>query len=67
MPVATTLNVAVAPTVTVWLCGCVVMVGATAAAVTVSVAAVLVLLPATLETVTVKVEPLSPLTVAGVV
>ena len=67
MPVAATLNVAVWPVVTVWLTGCVVIVGATAAALTVSVAAVLVALPAVLVTTTVNVVPLSPLVVAGVV
>jgi len=54
VPEATTLKVAVAPTVTLWFCGWVVIVGATVKAVTVSVAALLVWLPATLLTVTVK-------------
>ena len=54
MPLATTANVAVCPTVTTWLAGCVVMEGATAAAFTVSVAALLVALPATLLTTTVN-------------
>jgi hypothetical protein len=61
---ATTLKVAVCPTITVWLAGGVVMVGGVF---TVSVAWPLVADPATLVTVTVKREPVSPLTVAGVV
>ena len=67
MPAATTVNVAVCPTVTVWLAGCVVIEGATAAALTVSVAALLVTLPAVLLTTTVNCEPLSAEVVAGVV
>jgi hypothetical protein len=59
--------VAVCPTVTVWLCGCVVIVGATTAAFTVRVAALLVTLPAVLVTVTVNCAPLSPEAVGGVV
>ena len=43
------------------------MLGATAAVVTIRVAVVLVTLPAVLLTWTLKVEPLSPLTVASVV
>src|SRR5260221_551025 len=66
-PVATTVNVAVCPAVTVWLAGCVVIDGATAAALTVSVAALLVTLPAELLTTTVNCAPLSELVVAGVV
>jgi hypothetical protein len=64
VPVAVTLKVAVWPAVTVWLAGGVVMVGAVF---TVRVAGALVADPAVLVTVTVKREPLSPLTVAGVV
>src|SRR5207302_10781754 len=59
VPVATTLNVAVCPTVTVWLAGWVVIEGATAAALTVSVAALLVTLPAVLLTMTVNCELVS--------
>jgi hypothetical protein len=62
--VAVTLKVAVSPTVTVWLAGGVVIVGAV---LTVNVAGVLVTVPPALVTVTVKSEPLSPITVAGVV
>ena len=64
MPLAVTLKDAVCPTVTVMLAGGVVIVGAEF---TVKVAAELVTDPATLVTVTVKREPVSPLTVAGVV
>jgi hypothetical protein len=65
--VAVIEKVAVCPAVTVWLAGCVVIEGATGATVTVRVAALLVMLPTLLVTVTVNVEPLSPVTVAGVV
>ena len=58
---------AVCPTVTAWLAGCVVMEGATAAAFTVSVAALLVAVPAVLLTTTSNVEPLSEVIVTGVV
>ena len=64
IPAATTLKDAVCPAVTVWLAGGVVIVGAV---VTVKVAGALVTVPAALVTVTVKREPLSPMTVAGVV
>lgn len=64
VPVATTLKVAVCPTATVWLAGWVVIVGGV---LTVKVAGALVTVPPVLVTVTVKWEPLSPLTVAGVV
>ena len=67
MPVATTLNVAVCPAVTVWFPGCVVIVGATGAGFTVSVAALLVTVPAILLTITRKVDPLSVADVTGVV
>ena len=67
MPLATTVNVAVCPAVTVWFAGCVVIVGATAAAVTVNVAFALVALPAVLLTTTSNVAPLSVVAVAGVV
>jgi hypothetical protein len=59
-----TLKVAACPVVTVWFAGGVVITGA---AVTVKVAGALVAVPAVLVTVTVKREPLSPITVAGVV
>src|SRR5256885_12300925 len=59
VPVATTVNVAVCPTVTVWLAGWVVIEGAVALAFTVSVAALLVTLPAVLLTTTVNCAPLS--------
>jgi hypothetical protein len=64
VPVAVTLKDAVCPAVTVWFAGGVVIVGGVF---TVKVAAELVTDPATLVTVTVKREPVSPLTVAGVV
>src|SRR5256886_7397992 len=67
LPISTTLNVAVCPTVTVWLAGCVVIDGATAAAFTVSVAALLVTLPAESLTTTTNLAPLSEEVVAGVV
>jgi hypothetical protein len=67
VPAATTENVAVCPTVTVWLAGCVVILGPTGAAVTVNVAGLLIALPAELVTITRNVAPLSPETVAGVV
>ena len=68
MPVAVTLKVAVCPVVTVWLTGCLVITGRVlAAVVTVKVAGLLVTVPREFETVTVKSEPLSPVTVAGVV
>lgn len=62
-----TEKVAVCPAVTVWLTGCVVIVGATAAALTVSVAELLVTVPALLLITTSNVEPLSELAVKGVV
>jgi hypothetical protein len=64
VPVAVTLKVAVSPTVTVWFAGGVVIVGAV---LTINVAGVLVTVPPALVTVTVKSDPLSLLTVAGVV
>ena len=64
---ATTVNVAVCPEVTVWFPGCVLIVGATAPAFTVSVAAALVTVPAVLLTTTRNVAPLSAVVVAGVV
>lgn len=67
MPVALTLKLAVCPAVTVWLAGCDVIDGATAAAFTVKVAVLLVALPAELVTTTEKLDPLSPVVVAGVV
>jgi hypothetical protein len=60
------VNVAVCPAVTVWLAGCVVIVGDTGAGFTVSVAAELVTVPAVLLTATVKADPLSEVVVAGV-
>ncbi len=65
MPVATTVNVAVCPTV--WFAGCVVIEGATAPALTVSVAALLAALPAELLTTTANCAPLSEEVVGGVV
>jgi hypothetical protein len=59
-----TLKAAVCPAVTVWLTGWLVIVGAVS---TVRVAGALVTDPPALVTVTVKREPLSPITVAGVV
>jgi hypothetical protein len=53
--------------VTVWLVGCVVIVGATGAAFTVSVAVALVTVPAVLLTTTRNVDPLSVVVVADVV
>src|SRR5260370_603811 len=67
VPVATTVNVAVCPAVTVWFAGCVVIAGATAAALTVSVAAVLVTVPALLLTTTVNCSPLCEVVLAAVV
>ena len=67
MPLATTVNVAVCPAVTVWLTGCVVIVGDTGAGFTVSVATELVTVPAVLLTATEKADPLSEVVVAGVV
>ena len=66
MPVATTLKVALWPACTLWLTGCVVMLGAVGAAVTVSVALPLLMLPAALLTTTENTAPLSALLVAGV-
>jgi hypothetical protein len=60
------VNVAVCPAVTVWLTGCVVIVGDAGAGFTVSVAAVLVAVPAVFVTTTVNVDPLSEVAVAGV-
>jgi hypothetical protein len=67
VPVATTVNVAVCPAVTVWFAGCVVIAGATGAAFTVSVAALLVAVPAVLVTTTLNVDPLSEVVVTAVV
>ena len=64
---AATLNEAVWPAVTVWLAGCVVIVGATGAALTVRMAALLVALPVVLVITTVNCAPLSEVVVAGVV
>jgi len=61
------VNVAVCPAVTVWLTGCVVIVGATGAGFTVSVAEALVAVPAVLLTTTANADPLSAVVVAGVV
>jgi len=61
------VNVAVCPAVTVWLPGCVVIVGVTGAGLTVSVAAELVTVPAVFVTTTENVDPLSEVVVAGVV
>lgn len=67
MPVATVVNPAVCPAITLLLTGCAAMDGATGAAVTERVAALLVTLPVLLLTVTVKEAPLSEVDVAGVV
>jgi hypothetical protein len=61
------VNVAVCPTVTVCVAGCVVIVGATAAAFTVSVAAALVTVPAVFVTTTRNVDRLSAVVVTDVV
>ena len=50
MPLAATVKLTLAPAVTVWLVGCMVIVGATIAAVTVKVTALLVALPAVFPT-----------------
>jgi hypothetical protein len=67
VPVAVTEKVASCPAVTVWLTGCVVIVGETAAALTVKVTVELGVFPAALLTTTWNVEPLSAVVVAGVV
>jgi hypothetical protein len=67
VPEATTEKVAVCPTVTVTLAGCVVIEGLVTTAFTVSVAAALVALPAEFVTTTLNVEPLSEVVVTGVV
>ena len=67
MPVAATEKVAVWPAVTLWLPGCVVMLGATGAAFTVRIAAALFMLPAGFVMVTVKEAPLSEVVAAAVV
>ena len=64
VPLAVTLKDAVWPAFTVSFAGGVVIVGGEF---TVKVAGVLVAVPTAFVTVTVKSEPLSPLTVAGVV
>jgi hypothetical protein len=51
VPLAAAVNVTEAPVTTVWLAGCVVIVGARFAVVTVSVAASDVVLPAEFETI----------------
>jgi hypothetical protein len=61
------VNVTVCPAVTVWLTGCVVIVGDTGAGFTVSAAAELVTVPAAFVTTTENVDPLSVVAVAGVV
>jgi hypothetical protein len=67
VPLAATANVAVCPAVTVWLPGCVVIVGDTGAGFTVSVDAELVTVPTVFVTTTANVDPLSEVVVAGVV
>ena len=67
MPVATTVNVAVCPAITVWLAGCVVIIGAIGTGFTVNVAVLLVADPAVLLTTTRNVDPLSKVVVGGVV
>lgn len=67
VPVAAIVNVAVFPTATVWLAGCVVIDGATTGLVTVNTAALLVALPALLLTATVNFALLSAVVSTGVV
>jgi len=67
VPLATTVNAAVCPAVTVWFPGCVVIAGATGAGFTVSAAEALVAVPAVLLTTTANADPLSAVVVAGVV
>src|SRR5438094_667167 len=67
VPAATTVNVAVCPAVTVWLTGCVVIVGATAAAFTVSVVVLTVAVLALVRTITSNLAPLSAIFLASVV
>jgi hypothetical protein len=67
VPVAATEKLAVCPAVTVWLAGCVLIVGATGAGFTVKVALLLVALPAAFVTTTLNIAPLSVVAVAGVV
>src|SRR5260370_31910049 len=67
VPLATTVNVAVCPAVTVWFPGCVVIVGATGAGFTVSVAEALVTVPAVFVTTTTNADPLSAVVAPGVV
>jgi len=67
LPDAAAVNVAVAGAVTVWLAGCVVMVGAASGGLTVRVAADDVTEPTGLDTVTSYLVPLCAAVVAGVV
>ena len=67
VPPATTAKLAVEPTLTLWLAGCVVTVGDVVAAVTVNVAELLVTSPALFMITTEYSDPLSATTVAGVV
>ncbi len=67
MPLATTLNVAVAGVITDAPVGCVVIVGATGAAVTVSVATVYVTVPALFVTTQRYCIPVIAVVVAAVV
>src|SRR5258708_20982414 len=65
-PAAATANVAVCPAVTVWLPGCVVIVGTTGAGFTVSVAAELVTVPTVFVSATPNSDLQSPVHVACV-
>ncbi len=68
MPVAAAVKVAVCPTATVWLDGCMLMTGAAfGAALTVRLAALLVAVPAMLVNTARYWEPLMAVVVAGVV
>src|SRR5438093_11491104 len=64
VPLATTVNVAFCPAVTVWFPGCVVIAAATGAGFTVSVAEVLVTVPAVFVTTTANADPLPAVLVA---
>ena len=67
VPAAVTVNVAICPTVTVRLAGCVLIVGATEGELTVRIAFWLVMVPSELLTITSNVDPLSADVIAGVV
>lgn len=67
MPEAATVNEAVFPAITVWLAGCVVIVGAAVVVVTVRIAALLFAAPAELLTTAENWALLSAVVTAGVV